>query len=1291
MSDTTPAVPSHRDLLERLKEDLRQGWRAGRPRALEDFLREAPTLAGHTESLLELIYTEVLLREQHGATPRLEDYTGRFPQLADELALQFQAHEALGPAGALTPSWDRSPDETGPMMHGAPDGEAPALEGYDILERLGAGGMGVVYKARQKALNRLVALKLVLSGRQASPDELFLFRREAEALGRMKHPHIVQVYDYGAYGGQPFMAMELVEGTTLHAKLEAGPLEPGQAIALLETLARAVHVAHTHGLIHRDLKPANVLLSADGTPKISDFGLARHGRRDAAPSGPGDSSHAAPGLSEGKILGTPAYMAPEQALVQYDAIGPETDVYALGGILYAMLTAKSPQPEQFLDILRFFQKRQRQPPSALRSGLGRDAEAICLKCLAWDRDQRYPGALELAEDVARYRRGEPVAARPIGSLERTVKWARRRPALAALLLVSVLAVAAISWKYADAEWQRWKAERAEATATAEAERAGNAEQKAKDEAAHARAEEAEAKRQRDRAEWLLYADQLAQARTLWREENPAAARAVLDACRWDFRSWEHAHLRYRFNETCVTLRGRGLGECVCFSPDGKRVAGGGPGTAKVWDMGTSRELLSLSVPALTDIRSLRFSSDGKRLVAAGVDLRAGMGGSIKAWDLATGKPGLDLKVFTKPDSHLCFGSDGRRLAATVDNQVKLWDAATGRHLRDFDAATDSVLCVAFSSDGKRLAGGCKTGSVRLWDADTGAEIRAFKAHDESVASVSFGPDGQHLASAAGNEVKVWDAAAGPLRLIVSNLGHTAYRVCFSPDGRRLVIGSSSRHSGEVKVYDARTGREALNLRGHTQAVRSLAFGPDGQRLASGSLDWTVRLWDTSADAEVLTLAVQASSVSFAPDGQRLATVSRGLVKVWDAATGEELNTPKRQSREAMTVAYSPDGQRLASAGADKIITLWEVRTGQERVIQTPHGGAIRSLVFSRDGKHLASVGAFHVRVWDPATGKEIVAHAGASPLSAAFSPDGSRLAIAGRNVAWVRDAVTDRTYLTLEGRANSFMDLSYSPGGRRLASASLDGTVKLWDAATGKELLTLRGHMGRVTTVRFSSDGKRLVGGVGFDEAAVRDPVVTVWDAHGGQELLAVPGWGVFFDRDGKRLAVASARQVEIWDTAQGQDVHTLRCPRLHSLAGVGFSPDGQRIVAADDQGAVYSWNAVTGQEIVPCRDAAPPKGQRDAVSSEGALVIKAEYDALHVSRTSDNRPSPDLVFAARLNAAASRLRWHRREATDSEASQDWFAAAFHLRHLIAARVPDVDALKQRLTRCEERLPSSRP
>jgi tetratricopeptide (TPR) repeat protein len=289
--------------------------------------------------------------------------------------------------------------------------------------------MGVVYKARDVQLQRLVALKMILAGAHAGPDELARFRTEAEAVARLQHPHIVQIHAIGEHEGLPYFSLEFVEGGSLAQKLAGTPLPPREAAQLVETLARAMHIAHQRGIIHRDLKPANVLLTADGQPKITDFGLAK--KLDGA----------AGQTASGAIVGTPSYMAPEQANGQVKPVGPAVDVYALGAVLYETLTGRPPfKAATPLDTVLQVVSAEPAPPGRLQPHVPRDLETICLKCLHKEPARRYPDAAALAEDLRRYQASEPIMARPVGVMERGLKWARRRPAAAALIGFVVLAL-----------------------------------------------------------------------------------------------------------------------------------------------------------------------------------------------------------------------------------------------------------------------------------------------------------------------------------------------------------------------------------------------------------------------------------------------------------------------------------------------------------------------------------------------------------------------------------------------------------------------------------------------------------------------------------------------------------------------------------------------------------------------------------------------------------------------------------------------------------------------------------
>jgi tetratricopeptide (TPR) repeat protein len=367
---------------------------------------------------------------------------------------------------------------------GLPTATSPAAEdfpevpGYQVLEELGRGGMGVVYKARQIGLDRVVALKMILAGACAGPEDRARFRTEAEAIARLQHPHIIQIHEVGEYAGRPFYSLEFCPGGSLERKLAGTPLPPQEAAALTEQLARAMAAAHQKGVIHRDLKPANVLLAEDGTPRISDFGLAK--RLDATGQ-----------TGTGAVLGTPSYMAPEQAAGQGRVVGPAADVYALGAILYELLTGRPPfRAATPLDTVFQVLSDEPVPPRRLQPKVPRDLEIICLKCLQKEPHRRYGSAEALADDLRRFLDGQAITARPVSSIERAWRWCRRNPivaALAAAVVVSLLAGIGTATLFAVRAWAGEKQARAE-------------KQRADEEAVAARRQEQLAQEQRRRAE-----------------------------------------------------------------------------------------------------------------------------------------------------------------------------------------------------------------------------------------------------------------------------------------------------------------------------------------------------------------------------------------------------------------------------------------------------------------------------------------------------------------------------------------------------------------------------------------------------------------------------------------------------------------------------------------------------------------------------------------------------------------------------------------------------------------------
>jgi serine/threonine-protein kinase len=423
MAEPSLAVSS----METLRLDQRERWLKGERVLAETYLHDHENLQHDELQALELIYQEVMLREELGESPGLAEYQTRFPQFAAQLQALFEVHQVIGSADLLG---DGAVNEQAPSeMIGGPTPSAavtltdlpdatrrsspgtaarlPRIPGYEILGELGSGGMGKVYQARQTQLNRVTALKVVLAGLHASPEERERFRIEAEAAARVQHPHVVQIYEVGEHDGHHYLALEFVDGGSLAQKTNGAPLPSRQAAELLAQLADGVNEAHQRGVVHRDLKPANVLLTAAGLPKITDFGLAKRLDADLAQT------------RTGAILGTPSYMAPEQAEGRSKDVGPATDVYALGAMLYELLTGRPPfRAATLWETLEQVRTQEPAPPRLVQPGTPRDLETICLKCLQKEPNRRYASAGELRDDLRRFLEGEPIHARSINVLER---------------------------------------------------------------------------------------------------------------------------------------------------------------------------------------------------------------------------------------------------------------------------------------------------------------------------------------------------------------------------------------------------------------------------------------------------------------------------------------------------------------------------------------------------------------------------------------------------------------------------------------------------------------------------------------------------------------------------------------------------------------------------------------------------------------------------------------------------------------------------------------------------------
>jgi WD40 repeat protein len=1229
-SDIAPAT---RERLERILLRFEDAWQRGERPALDGFLEGYAVGSPDRRVLLtELAHADLHYRLAAGEPASADDYTHRFPELAADpeaargLALAerrlrnvgraidssdwlrcppsrpeestaesesghrasepFTASTPAPPAGARTLPAPATVPELG--QGGATDG-LPSIPGYEVLGELGRGATGVVYKARQVALGRVVALKMIAAAELAGREELARFRAEAEALAHLRHPNIVQIYEVGEAGGRPYFSLEYCEGGSLARQLNATPLPPREAALLVETLARAVEAAHRQHVLHRDLKPGNILLGREGLTgrpgwrewalKVADFGLAK--RLDEAGR-----------TATGAVLGTPSYMAPEQAVGLTRAIGPQVDVYALGAILYETLTGRAPfRGANLFDTIEQVRTREPVPPSQLQPRLPRDLETICLKCLQKDPRKRYQSALELSEELRRFVDGEPIRARPAGRLERTTKWVHRRPVLAALIAVStvgVLALAGMTVVLSQMVMQRDAALRAE-----------------RDQSAAAEAARAVAEKSQGEARTLLYTADLRGASQFWRNGEAQALRDAVKRHSTEEHgtAFEFAYFsRLAHAGEMETLSGHEAEViCAAYSPDGATLASGdGNGSVRLWDTATSRQKARLD----------------------------GHPGGVQ-W--------------------LGFLDGGKILAAATKEDLWLWDAIPGT-LREKRPFKGRMTQIALSSDGGTLALALADHNIKLWDTARRTEHSLGKLHDSDATALAVSPDGRLFAMASRDRfVDIRDGATGQTRT-TQRMETEPTALAFSGNSWYLAIGERQGTlrlvpTGIANLADVYGDLTTTQRRFHTGPVRTVAFTVDNEGIVSAGDDATVRLWDMRRQKLRNTFHGHTDrvwAVAVAPDGRAIASAGADrALKLWDLGRHQgrqPLGTPLEASGP---VAFSADGRLLAVACRDNAIALVDPQTGARRARLPGHRGKIQGLAFSRQGL-LASAGVdLIVRVWDPTAAclvKELFS--GHIPHCAAFTPDGSQLRVGldtGLIPGW--EVPSGKPLPPMQGDKQIYA-LAFSTDGKVLAGGGATGTVWRWDSATGEALAkdpekhaapvrTLAFVHGMVKSdswpVAYAPDGATLVqarpDGFWVREVRSNTERLVVYAAHADGTLQ------VAFSPDGKQLAsTGEDGTVKLWDTAHWQ----MRRP-FGQLPGpvtaLAFSADGKTLITGSTSRrplATYFveklgikgknirslsgpddlrlWDAVSAEELVP-----PPGGQH----GEGVqcLAVPAQGD----------------------------------------------------------------------------------
>ena len=1023
-----------------------------------------------------------------------------------------------------------------------------SIPGYEIESLLGRGGMGVVYKARHFALKRTVALKLILAGAHAGPQQLARFRIEAEAAARLPHPNIVQIYEVGDVDGHPYCALEYVEGGNLASKLNGKPLPAREAAKLVEVLSRAMQLAHSRNVVHRDLKPANILLAADGTPKISDFGLARQLDSDSGET------------QAGAVMGTPSYMAPEQASGHAHEAGPAADVYALGAILYDCLAGRPPfKGETVVETLDQVRTQEPKPPSHWQSNVPPDMDTICLKCLRKEPENRYASAAELAAELVRFQNGEPILARPTGRFERSVKWVKRNPVVTGAVVAVALALAAgttVSYlKFRDAEEQREAADLATA----------------------------EARREREAERWERYRSNLIAAGSAMQLHNVSAASASLEAAPEEHRGWEWRHYTQQLD---TALDSRFVGTRIGrprFSADGNLLALSTPeNELRIWDVPGRKEIAKLS--DLANAGNVCFSRDGKLVAYSRRD------NTVEIRDVAGSRSRFVLQGATMHCTLPEFNRDSTMLAAgSYDRTIRVWDVATGKLIRVLPGHEAVVFNVKFSPDGRWLsADGRDNSRVRIWDLNTEKIATTLSPEGGQIEAVSFNPRGDRIVASEcfpRTNIRMWDPSDGKLIAVLRGHTNEAMHYAFTSDGSRMATSSTDQ---TIRIWDGRTGAPIAKLSGHAGWVEGIAFSPDGKRIASGSQDQTVRLWDPETGAPLAILHGHTNDVlevAWSADGSTITSVSGdGNIRWWDAKRAERYGVLRDHGKFVYSVAFHPDGERVASAAWDGTVRIWNATTSEQiALLPHPEESVVASVAFHPAGKLLATMCRVDgIRVWDVDSGKVVQQ----LPLPAnhwqdsrlAFSPDGDWLACGDKHVVRVWSVKTWADSAVLSGHKDFVRDVVFAPDGRWLASASenSDPVVRIWDLTRKEQMQVLEGHTTTVYALAVSRDGKWLASGS-------MDGTVRLWDTATWKEAAmlkhGVNVYGLSFNPDGARLACACANNtIRLWDLATRQVVAELHGHKdyVHQVA---WSPDGTRLVSGSGDKTLRVWDSLSSRE----------------------------------------------------------------------------------------------------------------